>query len=61
MGRTCNTKEMRNVYKIWIAKPEGKIPLRSLRYRREDIIRGMGGKVWAGCIWLMIGTIGRLL
>jgi hypothetical protein len=36
------------------------------RYHSEDLgiygkIGKQGGKVWTGCIWLRIGTSGRLL
>jgi hypothetical protein len=27
MGRTCNTNEKRNVYRLLVGKPEGKRPL----------------------------------
>jgi len=32
---TCK-REMRNVYKILVGKPEGKRPLRRYRHRQED-------------------------
>jgi hypothetical protein len=31
--------EMRNVYRMWVRKPEGRRPLRRLRQRWEDNIR----------------------
>jgi hypothetical protein len=31
--------EMRNVYKIWTGKPEGKEPLRKLKHRWENYIK----------------------
>jgi hypothetical protein len=57
--------EVRNVRKIFVGKPERKRPLGRLRRTWEDNIRKglreMGGNLWTGCIWLMIGTSGELL
>jgi hypothetical protein len=37
--RVVRIKEMRNVYKIFVRKPEGKIPLGRPRRRRKDNIK----------------------
>jgi hypothetical protein len=40
MGGACSTHGvMRNVYKIFVGKPEGKRPLRKSRCRCEDNIK----------------------
>jgi hypothetical protein len=39
MGHVVHTREMRNVYKILVGKPEGKRPLRRPRHRWEDNIK----------------------
>jgi hypothetical protein len=40
MGRACSTTgEKRNVYRIFVGKPEGKRPLGRLRRRRADDIK----------------------
>jgi hypothetical protein len=58
----------RNAYKILVEKPEGKRPLGTIKRRwvmniKMDLIREIGwsGMVWAGSIWLRIGTSGGLL
>jgi hypothetical protein len=58
---------MRNIYRILVDKPERKKPLGRPKCRCEDNIRvnleeiGLG-RVWAGYIWLRIGTsVGLLL
>jgi hypothetical protein len=66
MDETCSTNgEMRNAYKIFDGKPEGKRPLRRHRHRWEDNIkidlREMGLEVWIGFIWFRIVTSGGLL
>jgi hypothetical protein len=53
-----------NTFKILVAKPEGKTPLERPRHRWKDIrmdLRRKSGKVWAGFIWLRIGTSGGLM
>jgi hypothetical protein len=57
--------EVRNAYKIFVGKPEGK---RRYRKPRKDgkiilewILGKQGRKVWTGCSWLRIGTSGGLL
>jgi hypothetical protein len=38
MDRACSTNEKRNAYKVWVGKPEGKIPLgRPRRMWVDDI------------------------
>jgi hypothetical protein len=67
MGGLCSTNgEKRNAYKLLVGKPEGKRPLGRPRRRWVDNIRmdlGEVGKVvmWAGLVWLRIGTGGALL
>jgi hypothetical protein len=55
----------RKVYKVLVAKPEGKRPLGRPRRRWEDGIRmdlrEVGWTVWIGFDWLKIGTGGGLL
>jgi hypothetical protein len=57
--------EERNVYKVLMGKPEGKIPLGRPRRKWEDGIRmdlrDIGGGVYIGSSWLRIGTSGGLL
>jgi hypothetical protein len=60
MGRTVACmEEMRNAHNILGGKPEGKRPLG--RHRHPGWILEKRGKVWSGCIWIRIGTCGRLL
>jgi hypothetical protein len=65
VGYVARMGEMRNAYSILVGKPDGKIPLGKSRGRWENNIRmnlrGKGGRVWTGCIWLRIGTSGGLL
>jgi hypothetical protein len=53
------------VYKVMVAKPEGKRPLEELRRRWEHGIRmdlrKIGWGVWIGLDWLRTGTGGGLL
>jgi hypothetical protein len=48
--------ELRNVYKIFVRKPEGNRPLGRPGCRWEDnvriYLREKGGKVWTGFFWL---------
>jgi hypothetical protein len=56
-------KEMRNTYKISVGKPEGKGPVERTRRRWKFNIKRILKKdvrVWAGFIWLGIGTTGGL-
>jgi hypothetical protein len=57
--------EKRNAYRILVGNPEEKRPLGRPRRRWVDNIkmdlRGIGGMVWIGLIWLRIGTGGGLL
>jgi hypothetical protein len=43
---------MRNVYKILVEKPEGKIPLRRPRCRWKDIRMDLGKTGWEGVEWM---------
>jgi hypothetical protein len=61
MGRAYSTNgEKRNTYRILVGKPERKRPLGRRRHRWVDNIK-IDGVVWAGLIWLRIGTSGGLL
>jgi hypothetical protein len=57
--------EERNVYRVLVAKPEGKRPLGRPRRRWEDgmkmVLREIGWGVCSGFTWLRIGTVGGLL
>jgi hypothetical protein len=57
--------EKRNAYRILVGIPEEKRPLRRPRRRRVNSIkmdlRAIGWVVWAGLIWLRIGTSEGLL
>jgi hypothetical protein len=68
MGRSCSTnlEEKKNAYRILVGKPEKKRPLgRPKRRRVDNIKRDFRERedvvVWAGLIWLRIGTSRRLL
>jgi hypothetical protein len=56
-------EEKKNVYRLLVEKPEGKRPLGRPRRRWVDNIRIDLGEVvmWAGLVWLRIGTGGELL
>jgi hypothetical protein len=64
-GPVACIEEERKVYKVLMAKPEGKRRLGTPRHRWEDGIRmdlreiGLG--VWIGFDWFRIGTGGGLL
>jgi hypothetical protein len=53
--------EMRNAYKIFIIKPEEKIPLRKPRHRWDGSIKmdlsEICSRVWIGFIWLKLGRL----
>jgi hypothetical protein len=57
--------EGRNVYRVLVGKPGGKIPLERPRRRWQDAIKmdlkKIGWWVWSGFTWLRIGTGGGLL
>jgi hypothetical protein len=57
--------KMRSMYKILVGKPERQRPLGRLgidgRIILEWIVRKYSGKMWTGCVWLVIETTGRLL
>jgi hypothetical protein len=61
MGHIARIGEMRNAYKIFVGKPEGKRPLGRHRRRWEDNIGIDCGKVGTEFICLRIGTSGGLL
>jgi hypothetical protein len=55
----------RNAYRILVGSPKGKRPLRRPRRKGVGILKWIleryDGMVWAGLIWLRIGTSVRLL
>jgi hypothetical protein len=57
--------EKRNAYRLLVGKPEGNRPLGRPRRRWVNDIRMDLGEVrwvmWAGLVWLRIGTGGELL
>jgi hypothetical protein len=64
-GHVARMGEGRNLYRVLVAKPEGRRPLGRPRRRWEDGIRmdleEIGWGVWSGFNWLRIGTGGELL
>jgi hypothetical protein len=54
--------EGRNVYRVFVGRPEGNKPLRRPRCRWENGIKmdlsKIGWGLWSGFTWLRIGTIG---
>jgi hypothetical protein len=64
-GHVAQMGEKRNVYTLFVGKPEGKRPIGRPR-RRWVIILGWilerwDGVMWTGLVWLRIGTGGELL
>jgi hypothetical protein len=57
--------ERTGAYMVLVVKPEGKRSLRRPRHRLKGNTRGnvkeIFGRVWAGLIWLKVGTSGGLL
>jgi hypothetical protein len=57
--------ERRDLYRVLVAKPDGKRPLGRTRRRREDSIKmciqEVGWGTWTGLLWLRIGTGGWIL
>jgi hypothetical protein len=65
-GHVARMWEKRNAYRLLAGKPEGKRPLRRPRRRlmdniRMDLVERWNGVMWAGLVWLRIGTSGELL
>jgi hypothetical protein len=61
MSRACSTNgEKRNVYRILVGKPEGKISLRNQNIGGWIILKWIL-VVLIGSLWLRIGTGGGLL
>jgi len=60
-GRVARMGERKDVYWVFMGKPEGKRPLGRPRRRCEDnikIFRKLEVGVWTGSSWLMTGTDG---
>jgi hypothetical protein len=53
-----HTEEIKNAYKILVGKPEKRIVLGGVDWRRilKWISNKQGGRVWTGLIWFGIGT-----
>jgi hypothetical protein len=64
-GHVARTGEGRNVYRVLVEKPEGKIPLGRPRSRWENGIKTdlseIGWGLSSGFTWLRIGIVGGLL
>jgi hypothetical protein len=62
-GHVARKGEKRNACGVLVGKPEGKRPLGRPRRRCVDNIRmeRWDGVMWAGLVWLRIGTGGELL
>jgi len=63
-GHVARMGERRGVYRVFVGKPEGKIPLGRPRRRWENIkiyFQEVGCGAWTGLIWLRIGTGGGQL
>jgi hypothetical protein len=60
-GHVACMREGRNVYRVFVGKPEGKRPLERRRHRWEDGIKmdlgEVGWGVWIGFTWLRIGPL----
>jgi hypothetical protein len=54
--------ERRDLYKVLVAKPDGKRPLGRTGHRWEDnikmVIEEVGWGTWTGLLWLRIGAGG---
>jgi hypothetical protein len=66
VGGACDTHGIgEKIVKVFVGKPEGKIPLRRPRCRWEDGIRmdlrEMAWGVWIGFDWLKMGTGGGMM
>jgi hypothetical protein len=62
MGGACSAYgRERSVYRVLVAKPEGKRPVGRPRRRKEENIQKWDVGVWAGSSWLRIGTGGGQL
>jgi hypothetical protein len=66
-GHVARMGEKRNVYMLFVGKPEGRRPLGRTRRRWIDNIKmdlseiGLSVVGWTGLVWLRIGTGGKLL
>ena len=62
MGHVACMGERRRVFRVLVAKPEGKRPLGKRRPRWEDNIKmdlkEVGCEAWSGSSWLRKGTVG---
>ena len=65
LGRACSTHgERKGVYRVLVAKPEGRRPLERPSRRWEVIkvnLLDVTWEAWTGSIWLRTGTGGGLL
>jgi hypothetical protein len=62
-GHVARTEEMRTIF--WLVSLNGRDHVEDLgidgRIILECIVRKQSGKIWAGFIWLRIGTSGGIL
>jgi hypothetical protein len=67
VGHVARMEESRNMYRLFVGKPEGKRRLGRPRCRWVDNIRmdlrevEGGGSLWTGLVWLGIETSGEFL
>jgi hypothetical protein len=65
-GHVARMGENRNLYKLFVGKPEGNSPLgrpsrRWMDNIKMDLLGIRDGVLWTGLVWLRIGTGGELL
>jgi hypothetical protein len=64
-GHVARMEEERNVYRVLVGKPEGKIHLEDQgidgRMGSKWTLGRLVGRVWSGFAWLRIGIVGRML
>jgi hypothetical protein len=64
-GHVARMEQMRNAYKVFVGKTEGKNHSEDVgidgRIILEWIFEKKGGKAWTECNWPRIGTSGGLL
>ena len=65
VGQMAYMRDMRNMYRILVGKPEGKRPFGRPKNRQTDnikcILKKQDERVQTGCIWLRTGKTGGLL
>jgi hypothetical protein len=65
VGHVAQVREKRNLYGLFVGKPEGKRPLGRTRCRWVEMLKWLferqDGMMWTGLVWLRIDIIGELL